>query len=177
MYEKKNGNVGGVAKGDRKETERRTLRYKKLIHEAAKLTFKYESLNPKDWGKKELDSLCQKIYKTLNPITRSRMFNMLNKDAIVKNDIVDAYLKKLDEAGLTDDKEIEIIKRGIDLIKNTTDALNVAKYIAEKRGTTSNKVQKQENNQFNFNTILTDANEDLSINDKTDVLIQDEKDI
>ena len=169
-----------MKKRDRKETERRTLRYKKLIHESAKLVYKYDSMNPKDWGKKELDDLCQKIYKTLNPITRSRMFNMVNRDEIVKKDITDAYLKKLDENGLTEEKEIELTIKGINLIKTTSDALNCARYIREKRGA-SKTPQTQINSQTNYNFLLPEderailtESKDLSINDKTDVLKPDE---
>lgn len=108
---------------------------------------------------------------------------MINKDLVVKNDIINEYLKKLDDNGLTEDKEIELVKRGIELIKTTSDAMNVAKYIAEKRGATKNP-QTQINNQFNFNDVLKDTQKidkpesnDLSINDKTDVSIPTNTDI
>jgi len=156
---------------NRKESERRTLRYIKLIAEATKTAIQLNDLNIKHWKKAELDRICQKVYKTTNPITKRRMFIMLNNDEVVKKDLRENILKQLSEFGITQTKIYKLAQKAETMAIKPTDLLAVAKFYKELLVESIPKTQI--NTQFNFNNVLNDNNEikpDLSINDNNHVL-------
>ena len=112
----------------RSETERKSLRYKKLIAEIVK----YIVLNnDKYLTNNDLKQISIKVYKKHDRIIHQRIRSMMTQE-VVKNDINNELQRILTDRAINPLlKVVDLTQRGEEVAKNTSDFINVAKFYKE----------------------------------------------
>lgn len=112
----------------RSETERRSLRYKKLIAEVVKYVI---SNNDKYLTNDDLKQISLKVYGRYDKIVHQRIRSMMTQE-VVKSDINNELQRILTDRGIKPlEKIVDLTKKGEEVAKNTADFISVAKFYKE----------------------------------------------
>ena len=116
---------------NRREEERKTLRYKKLIAETVKLMLLNDS---QVLTKSDIKAISLKIYGSYNKLKHIRVYNQVT-DELTKVDINSELQRILTDRNIRPiEKIVDLTQKGEEAAKNTSDYIQVAKFYKEIAG-------------------------------------------